>query len=617
MMKVFHKKLTKLSTALVLINLAFPNETILATETPWDAQDVFFDDTPDKLFADQPTKVENASFNESLDGTSAFILQKSALTSTKPLIRQETGKRIVNSELTADKCFVLAYLNANAYANTKRTSAGQYTYNELGDIDGRTSPETEWLKNTGIISMSPFVGQQGAGKNTEIDYPGFLAYKITPEANGWKHIDIFVTLRGSQGEKFQPLQGNAGASWFSNFDGAHKSIQASELGIPNKFLSEGKEALCFHQGYCNKFLSFRPSLHRKIQKLLIKELKQDSFKILSEQSKGVQALSGQALKDFVDNARKCTFQVYCTGHSQGGGIAQITIADITTQIGEYLYGPNFDNKIFNLTYGIFFSPTRAWGNTYTREVYENVIGVNNMLGYSSVMDIVTNLPLGHNIEKDPSKIVFLKIAKIIVNGVATFFDKAYINIAKLICNCDYGYETLTHWAFEDTVDLLRKYYALNINTIDNFISDVNKGQYVVENKEAYLKQLNRERSTFQQLLNDSKLSGRINQLLTQAQEEYFYAHRQSKFFKETKMRYHSLKATKYLIKAIKSSGGLIPFVSSQHFGSYAVNLYLGKDGKEKAELDSFFQVNLPSYDLQTCVERADTYYTKKEYFINQ
>ncbi|MDR2769126.1 MAG: hypothetical protein LBB19_01025 [Puniceicoccales bacterium] len=538
---------------------------------------------------------------------------------SEPLVQQKSGKRIVSSLANKEICQILAYLNAKAYGNTKRLSEDQYVFNEdlYGVGGGDTSAASQWLSKQGIIAKKPFVGLHGAGENKELDYPGFVAYRMHEKSGGWKHVDIFVTFRGSQGENFQALGGLAGASWLTNLDADKLNCNGSELGIPNKyFTSNSVRQLSLHQGYARKFMSFKSSLMNHLMELFQKDLTLVPYDtLLGNFLDEDKYLEGAALKSHVDGKRKCTFQVYCTGHSQGGGISQVSVAFLTTNIGEYLYGPSFDNKVFNLVYGVFLSPARAWGNEHTRIVYENVVGVNNMVGYSTVMDIVTSMPLGHNVEKDKGKAAILEIGKFVLSGIAKLFGDPYVGLAKLVCNSKNSYETLTHWAFEDPVDIFSKYCRLNIEAIDTFVKDAKAGKIVVDDEAKYTKSLLEEKKNFENFVNNAKNVGNLNTYIKEAQEEYFYAHREGGLFSTIRRDYHILRAVKSLTKAIKMCVGPVHFIAAQHFGVYGYNRFLDKNELIKTNLGQYFNVKLLSFDLQECVERADAYYEKKNRMV--
>ncbi|MDR0393118.1 MAG: hypothetical protein LBH52_02700 [Puniceicoccales bacterium] len=541
------------------------------------------------------------------------------LSKSEPLIQQKLGKGIVSSLANKEICQILAHLNAKAYDNTKRLSEDQYVFDKdlYGVSGGDTSAASQWLSKQGIIAKKPFVGLHGASGNKELDYPGFIAYRIHEKSDGWKHVDIFVTFRGSQGENFQALGGFAGASWLTNLDAAKLNCNGSELGISNKyFTSNDSRQFSLHQGYARKFMSFKSSLSSHLTELFQKDLTLVPYDTLSDNfSDEDKYLEGTALKSHVDCKRKCTFQVYCTGHSQGGGIAQVSAAFLTTYIGEYLYGPNFDNKVFNLVYGVFLSPARAWGDESTRLAYENVVGVNNMVGYSTVMDAVTSMPLGHNIERDRGKVAILEIGKHILNGIAKLFGDPYVDLTKLVCNSKNSYETLTYWAFEDPVDIFSKYCRLNVETIDAFVKDAKAGKIVVDDEAKYTKSLLEEKKSFENFVNNAKNINNLNTFIKKTQEEYFYAHREGGLFSKIRRDYHVLKAVKSLTKAVKMCISPVHFIASQHFGVYSYNRFLENNGLIKTNLGQYFSVKLLSFDLQECVERANAYYEKKNRMV--
>ncbi|MDR0647135.1 MAG: hypothetical protein LBF43_01715 [Puniceicoccales bacterium] len=539
------------------------------------------------------------------------------LSASEPLIQRQLGRCVVSSLMDKRMCQILAYLNAQAYDNTKRLSQDRYAY-----ADGaNNSPASRWLKQRGIISQDPFVGVHGAGNNRELDYPGHLAYRIYETPDGGQHVDLYITFRGSQGEIFQPLGGIAGPSWFTNFDAAKITVPGTEFGISDKYFKPNTiRQISLHQGYAQKFAFLQGSLAQRLNDLFRKELNLPSYNTLAgdflDKDKN---LAGIALKSHVDRARKCTVQVYCTGHSQGGGVAQVAVAFLTTYIGEYLYGPNFDNKEFNLVYGIFMSPARAWGDKPTRAVYENVVGVNNMVGYSTVMDIVTCMPLGHNIEEDPAKAMALSIGKRIIGGIATFFGTPYADLVKLICSSEHSYETLTHWCFEDPVLVFTKYCRLNIATIDSFVRDVKAGKLVVANEAQYVKSLLAMRKNFEDFVGNAKNSDQLRMRLQKTQDAYFIAHRKSfiYFLNKPNRNYHALKAMANLKKVITICSGPEHFIASQHFGAYAPNHTLTRSGLMETTLEPFFNPEVLSFDLQQCAENADSYFERKNRMIEQ
>jgi hypothetical protein len=564
-------------------------------------------------------------YEERTNKKSAIIVDKTNerksnfLSKSEPLIQQKLGKSIVSSLADKGICQILAYLNAKAYGNTKRLSEDQFVFGgDLYGIKGEdTSPASQWLIEKGIIAQEPFVGLHGAGKNKELDYPGFVSYRIHEKSDGWKHVEIFVTFRGSQGEDFQALGGLVGASWLTNLDADKLQLSGVELGISDKYFTpNGDKQLKGHQGYAQKFMSFKSSFSNHLVKLFKNDLNLVDYNALLDHfSDKDKSLKGVALKSRVDSERKCTFQVYCTGHSQGGGVAQISIAFLTIYIGEYLYGPNFDNKDFNLVYGIFMSPARAWGDERTRLVYESVVGVNNMVGYSTVMDLVTCLPLGHNIEKDKGKVVFLSIGKHILSGIAGLLGNPYSDLIKLICKSENSYETLIHWAFEDPVGIFSKYCRLNIEKIDAFVKDVKAKKIVVNDETKYVKSLLEEKKNFENFIGNPKNVSSLNTLIKETQEEYFYAHREGGLFVTIRRDYHALRAVKRLIEAVKMCGSPVDFIASQHFGVYTCNRSLEKNEVITTNLGQYFNPEILSFDLQQCAERADAYYEKKNRLV--
>ncbi|MDR1254496.1 MAG: hypothetical protein LBJ78_00465 [Puniceicoccales bacterium] len=133
-------------------------------------------------------------------------LADSFRSTSAPLVQQRSGRRNISPLMDGEMCQILAYLNNKAYDNSKRLAEGLYIFRNA------TSPASSWLSQVGVVSKEPFIGIHGVDENQEKDYPGFLAYRVQEKPGEGKHIDLFVTLRGSQGEDFQALGGYGGAS---------------------------------------------------------------------------------------------------------------------------------------------------------------------------------------------------------------------------------------------------------------------------------------------------------------------------------------------------------------------------------------------------------------------
>ncbi|MDR0715417.1 MAG: hypothetical protein LBF25_01375, partial [Puniceicoccales bacterium] len=210
----------------------------------------------------------------------------------------------------------LHFLIKRSYRSTKRDANEQYeALHMLEQDDLETIPGT--MHNWHCIKN--FQGQQGtfATPNigwrivkgvlsmfakgnliTEVDYPGFVAYR-TDYNCGDDIIWLVVVLRGSQGEDFQPLGGMLGSSWVTN-------LSAGAASLPKKHFPFAGEV---HSGYLNKMLACEISMKNSIN---------------------------EALENIgPENFHRVRFIV--TGHSQGGGLAQIALPMIIKDFS-YIYG---------------------------------------------------------------------------------------------------------------------------------------------------------------------------------------------------------------------------------------------------------------------------------------
>lgn len=543
------------------------------------------------------------------------------------LIQEIDGKLYVNPKLNKETCEIIAMLNAKAYANSKRLAEDVYeNEDDLMTITENISEESRWLRSKNIFYKKPFIGIHGGHGIYEKDYAGYIAYQIHTNLEGTRHIDIYVVLRGSQGETFHKLGGFGSPSWLTNFDAVNFLVRPLALNVPQKFVKEtGIVNLSLHRGYTIKFLSFKDDLKRQIFYLLKEELKIAPFAQIATQmqknglgsNQDITKLKGLELKKIVDQWNKCTFQVYCTGHSQGGGVAQVTILYLTSLFGDYIYGPNFDNKILNLVFGIFMSPARAWADFLTKKLYERVVGEKQMLGYSLLTDVITCLPLGHNIGKDKVKSTLATITKALTKVLATLYGGEWLSLANMALKSAQNYETLTHWAFEDSSEVLKKYYAINKKAIQSLISDITQKNVFIEEPEKKLLELGQELEAFSNYEKEENMKAFENALL-KAQLAYFKSH-QTGWFSTIKNQYHSLMAVKYLLEALKTCGGPIHFIASQHLGAYkrTYTIKPTEDGfsyspeKKLLGLGANFHVGLLSYDLQKCLNRAVLYFAFK------
>ena len=188
--------------------------------------------------------------------------------------------------------------------------------------------------------LSPFWGNSGITNNNPhgfIDIPGIVASKIT---NGKQTIEI--AFHGSIGLD----DSIAGPDWDTNFDFKKTKIET----LPG----------LYHGGFLKKYQALKPQLCKILNELIETEVP--------------------------------VANIIVTGHSHGGGIAQIAIADLCHNW--YLEKfKDFNNVRDSIFHGIFLSSPRSIGNDATANDLHQFIGKNNLVYISSENDIVTKTPI--------------------------------------------------------------------------------------------------------------------------------------------------------------------------------------------------------------------------------
>ncbi|MDR1665978.1 MAG: lipase family protein [Puniceicoccales bacterium] len=187
----------------------------------------------------------------------------------------------------------------------------------------------------------------------ELDYAGFVALR---QRRGSIPPLLAVVFRGTQANPFEPGGGLCGPSALTNLDCSHGCF-------PYRASAE-----IYHNGYLEKYLSSRLQIFGHIRSL---------FKDLPEEDKS------QLL-------------VIVTGHSQGGGLAQIAALDIEETLGTELFGEKFDNTWSPHFFLLTVSAPNVVGNDETRSFYHRQFGKDNIVRIFSPLDIVPYACLSSN-----------------------------------------------------------------------------------------------------------------------------------------------------------------------------------------------------------------------------
>ncbi len=274
------------------------------------------------------------------------------------------------------------HLINRSYKSTKRDSDRHYLHREMLEHDEHV---TIFDNNHHWHCLKNFQGEQGnfvttnfgwkivkcclylfTGGNLqrEIDYPGFVAYSTDADPMG-SIIWVAIVLRGSQGEDFQPINGMFEASWITNYNAGSAILDKNFYPFPGYA----------HSGYLNKILACEISMRNAINQALC-EIGQENF-------------------------HKVRFIV--TGHSQGGGLAQVALPIIVKDY-EHIYEKG-EEKFSNINtprfFGYFLSAPRALSGQNTVNQYNQYIGEDNMIRHQAYGDIVpmvclpSFLPVGH------------------------------------------------------------------------------------------------------------------------------------------------------------------------------------------------------------------------------
>ncbi|MDR0590503.1 MAG: hypothetical protein LBG09_01440 [Puniceicoccales bacterium] len=295
-----------------------------------------------------------------------------------------------------------------SYSRTERDAANVFRNGtQMLSRSQLIMPETghEWLVDRnftgthGSIERTSFVRRMlnrglefvtGGAFSAEVDFPGFVAL-MNPNDDCPYYV-VAVVFRGSQGEDFQPGSGLLSASWATNYDVAPLEVGEEEFGFPGRM----------HAGYTTKVLSCDLPWTELIQMVADGEVRDPLPDLGLNYIYPLERAIVQAVGQIPAEERgKIRFVV--TGHSQGGGLAQVALPRILHIFGHTLRClPGFvDNIQTPRFFGYFLSAPRVAADQETVDAYDAFVGRDNMVNHFAFRDIVTMaclhgyLPLGH------------------------------------------------------------------------------------------------------------------------------------------------------------------------------------------------------------------------------
>jgi hypothetical protein len=207
----------------------------------------------------------------------------------------------------------------------------------------------------------------------EIDFPGYVA-----TLRSRQHHVITVVLRGSQGEDFQPKSGLLSASWATNYDAGPLEVDPELYGFSGRM----------HGGYLTKINSC--NLPREEFEQMVAEREINNPLQLGADLDFIYTLfeSIQSAIEQIPEDERCNIRFVVTGHSQGGGLAQIVLPLIINQFRWAI--PGFiDNITTPRFFGYFLSAPRVAADQETVDNYNALVGYDNMINHFAFRDVVT------------------------------------------------------------------------------------------------------------------------------------------------------------------------------------------------------------------------------------
>ncbi|MDE6575851.1 MAG: lipase family protein [Opitutales bacterium] len=306
-----------------------------------------------------------------------------------PDIIQLIKRSYLLTKRDSQNCFVheAEMLQGNPTFQTEKTQHSWHCFRNFTGIHGDIQ-ESSCLGNC----LNCFLKCFSCGRTRpELDFAGFVAYKPEelPGPNYCPYHVICVVFRGSQGESFQPGNGMMSASWATNYDCAPTAVNPESYGF------EGR----VHGGYLAKVNSCNFP-HEDIAMMVCDGEIDNPLHDWDDRYLYSLDESIQEAIDRVPANERDKIRFIVTGHSQGGGLAQVALPYILTKFSSQIPGfqDNFTTPRF---FGYFLSPPRVIADAACENAYNLLVGYDNMISHFAFRDIVTlaslrgYVPLGH------------------------------------------------------------------------------------------------------------------------------------------------------------------------------------------------------------------------------